>query len=166
MAIWQNYYDTQHRLALEHLRNNRLYSEMTDTTETGIEDRINTARSDICRRKQLHSNDKNNFITNTRKLPIFYHLIKIHKNSNTIQIRIIVSGAEGTLYKMSCLVSHILKQILSTFPKTLAKCSDNWGKFSQNTPDSGKERYSLVLALPQRIQEYQFTQRSTYWLMP
>ena len=104
-VISQNNYN---QLALDHLKDNNTYIEITNTQPTHIQNKINDLWINICKRRHISNRHKNNFITRNSRLPNFYHLIKTHKNETTPQIRPIISSIEGPLYKISWLLSQIL----------------------------------------------------------
>ena len=70
--------NTYKKLALDHLKEN-IYSEVTSIQSTQLENLINNAWTNICKRRNIPNKYKNNFITrNKKKLTSFYHLIKKH----------------------------------------------------------------------------------------
>ena len=107
--------NTYNQLALDHLKDNNIYSEVTGIQSTQLEILINNARTNICKWRNIPDKYKNNFITQNNKLLSFYHLIKTHKTDTTLQIRPIISSLERPLYKISWLLSQILKPLLPTF---------------------------------------------------
>ena len=54
-------------------------------------------------------------ITRNNKLPSFYHLIKTRKTDASIQIRPLVFSLDSFLYKISWLLTQILKPLFPTF---------------------------------------------------
>lgn len=108
--------ESYNNLAIEHLSNTDLYTPAHNITAARIENNINKTWSQICFKRNLPKQHRLNFITKYSKLPTFYHLIKTHKNSTHTQIRPIVSSVNGPLYKISWLISRLLKPLLSTFP--------------------------------------------------
>ena len=107
--------NTYNQLILDHLKDNNIYSEVTGIQSTQLENLIYNAWTNICKQRNIPNKYKNNFSIRNNKLPSFYHLIKIHKTDITLQIRPIISSLEGPLYKISWLLSQILKPLLPTF---------------------------------------------------
>ena len=107
--------NTDNQLALDYLKDNNIYSEVTDILSTQSENLINYVWTNICKWRNIPNKYKNNFITWNNKLPSFYHHIKTHKTDTTLPIRLNISSLEGPLYKISWLLSQILKLLLPTF---------------------------------------------------
>ena len=83
--------NTYNQLALNHLKDNNIYTEVTDIQSTQLENLINNAWTNICQWRNIRNKYKNNFITRNNKLPSFYHPIKTHRTNTTFQIRLLHS---------------------------------------------------------------------------
>ena len=93
--------NTYNQLALYHLKDNNIYSEVTGIQSTQLK-----TLSIIIRLTSINKY-KNNFITRNNKLPSFNHLIKTHKSDTTLQIRPIISSLEEPLNNISHKYSNL-----------------------------------------------------------
>ena len=108
--------NTYNQLALNHFKDNNIYTEVTDIQSTQLENLINNAWTNICKRRNIRNKYKNNFNTQNNKLPNFYHPIKTHRTNTRLKIRPILSNLERPLYEIPWLLAQTLKPLLPTFP--------------------------------------------------
>ena len=129
------------QLALNHPKDNNIYSEVTGIQSTQLENLINNAWTNICKQRSIENIYKNNFITQNNKLPSFYPLIKTYKTDITLQIRPIISALEGPLYKISWLLAQILKPLLPTFSGHVKNSDEVIYRLTQLNTEQLKQNY-------------------------
>ena len=59
------------------------------------------------------------YVTTNSELPVFYHLLKTHKEGPQLKIRPIISNRRGPTHKISWLLAQLLKPLLKTVPAHL-----------------------------------------------
>ena len=105
--------------AFNHLNDGSTYRLTPNMSAKTIEVKINRVWKNICVGRGIPSYVKASYVSNNTDLPTFYHLIKTHKNGPDLKIRPIVSTVNGPSYKLSWLLSKILKPLLKSIPAHL-----------------------------------------------
>ena len=88
-------------------------------TAKTIEGKINQTWKSICNESNIAASIHRSYVSCNTDLPRFYHLIKTHKNTPTMKVRPIVSNKGGPSYKISWLLSRLLKPLLNLLPTHL-----------------------------------------------
>jgi hypothetical protein len=103
----------------EHLADTNTYRKIAHMQPKTIEAKVNRVWTTICDSHELPLRTKRSFVTTNSSIPTFYHLIKTHKSMENLKIRPIVSNIRGPTHKISWLLSHILRPLLSNIPAHL-----------------------------------------------
>ena len=109
------YKEEYNKLAFDHLSDTEHYMKIvTKIKVKDIEDNINKTWINICKLHQLPNSFIKSYISRNTKLANFYILIKTHKEGR--KVRPIVSSINSPTYKISWLLSNLLKPILKHIP--------------------------------------------------
>ena len=102
-------------LGERHLEDTTTYVKKSITPKT-IETHINNTWRQIYKKYEVPEPIGKSYISTNTKLPKFYHLIKTHKSLDALKIRPIVASKNSPTFKMSYMLSRILKPILKYVP--------------------------------------------------
>ena len=105
--------------AFKHLGNTSTYKPVQRMTPKTVEDKINQTWKSVCIESNIDHSTMRSYVSNNTNLPRFYHLIKTHKSGPQLQVRPIVSNKGGPSYKLSWLLSRLLKPLLDRMPAHL-----------------------------------------------
>ena len=99
------------RLGFLHLSDTNTYERITKINIQGIEKQINNTWLSVCQDKTyLTRSFINSYISHNSRIANIYFLVKTHKPGN--KVRPIVSSINTPTYKISWLLSYLLKPIL------------------------------------------------------
>ena len=105
--------------ARAHLNNNAVYIPIKSMSARTIENKINQVWKRQCRKNSIPTQIMKSYVTTNSDLPVFYHLVKTHKEGPSLKIRPIISNRRGPTHKISWLLSRLLKPLLNTVPAHL-----------------------------------------------
>ena len=111
--------DRYNTAALQHLSDTTIYKPTSRMTAKTIESKINKTWSKVSSESNLETKLRRMYNTTNSQMPRFYHLVKTHKNVPEIKIRPIVSNSNGPTYKISWMLTQLLKPLLSEVPAHL-----------------------------------------------
>ena len=132
--------------AFQHLGDTSIYKPIAHMSAKTIEKKINQTWKSVCKDSNIPTPITRSYVCSNTILPRFYHLIKTHKNGPDLKIRPIVSNRGGPSFKLSWLLSRLLKPILEHIPTHL-QSSDQLLDNIEAIPKSKKKHYSYPFSL-------------------
>ena len=109
-------------LAFDHLNksnNTSTYAKVARMSAKTTEKKVNAVWKQIFATKSISTNVQKSFLSTNTDLPEFYNQIKTHKLQQGMEIRPIASIVRGSTWKISWLLSRLLKPLLKKVPAHL-----------------------------------------------
>lgn len=125
--------------ALNHLNDSTTYKRVPRMSAKTIEKKVNAVWKDICMTNLIPRHIEKSFISSNTDLPRFYHLIKTHKQAETLKIRPIVSNVHGPTKRISWFMAHLLQPLLANIPAHLESSLQLIQRIQTNNSDANWE---------------------------
>jgi hypothetical protein len=120
---------------MEHLSDLTTYRKIARYNPSDSEKTINNSWSHICKLRNLPVRILRHFKAQNTTIPVFYGLIKTHKDGPNLKIRPIVNTRNGPCYPLTWLIFELIKHLLPSFSYSIVNSNQLCEKLNELTAE-------------------------------